>query len=75
MTIYVNTCRFCKQMTAERMVKYGTRHYAHFDCYLDAGKKLEALTSHQLLQFPYRVLEERGLIQTVADIYAAKTAA
>ena len=39
----MNTCRFCKSMMSDDLVKYGTRHYAHYKCYLDAGKKLEDL--------------------------------
>ena len=43
------------------MVKYGVRHYAHFECYLDAGKDLEALHDWQIVSFPYRLLIARGL--------------
>jgi hypothetical protein len=57
------TCRFCKESSfdTDKMVKYGVRHYAHFKCYLDAGKSLDDLHSWQVGQFPYRLLKERGL--------------
>lgn len=44
-----NTCRFCKsQMTySDNLIKYGTRHYAHPQCYLDAGKLAEDLPDFQ----------------------------
>jgi hypothetical protein len=44
------------------MVKYGVRHYAHFRCYLDAGKKLDDLHGWQVSQFPFALLKERGLL-------------
>jgi hypothetical protein len=59
----MNTCRFCGKTTydPERrymgMVKYGTRHYAHFDCYLEAGKPLTALHDWQVCEFPWRLLK------------------
>ena len=57
-------CRFCKQMSpdGDGLVKYGVRHYAHFKCYLDAGKSLDDLHDWQVGQFPYRLLKERGLL-------------
>lgn len=59
-----NTCRFCKKFETDssRLVKYGTRHYAHFKCYLDAGKTIDGLSVWQVGQFPYRLLKERGLL-------------
>lgn len=57
-----NTCRFCQSMMSDNLVKYGTRHYAHFDCYLDAGKKLGDLPAWQIERFPYFLLKERGLL-------------
>lgn len=59
-------CRICKKPTfTDKCVKYGTRHYAHFACYLDAGKDLFRLRRWQVEQFPYRLLKERGLIDKV----------
>lgn len=57
-----STCRFCGE-TADhgRMVQYGVRHYAHFNCYLDAGKSLDGLHDWQIRKFPFRLLKERGL--------------
>lgn len=62
------TCRFCGQDTvnaSDDMVKYGVRHYAHFRCYLDAGKTLDGLFPWQLGKFPFRLLKERGLLAHV----------
>jgi hypothetical protein len=58
---YFNQCRFCTDRTVEPQVKYGVRHYAHFKCYLDAGKKLSDLHAWQVGEFPFRLLKERGL--------------
>jgi len=61
-----NTCRFCKKSSLDSgddMVKYGTRAYAHFKCYLDAGKTLDPLHAWQVGQFPYMLLKERGLLE------------
>lgn len=44
------------------MVKYGVRHYAHFSCYLEAGKKLSDLPAWKVAQFPNDVLAQFGLI-------------
>jgi hypothetical protein len=59
----MNTCRFCKShmTTRDKLVKYGTRHYAHFACYLDAGKSLSDLRDWQIMQFPFRLIVDRGL--------------
>lgn len=59
-----NQCRFCDDRS-QKMVKYGVRHYAHFQCYLDAGKPLSALHEWQRVEFPYRLLKERGLLDQV----------
>lgn len=61
----MSTCRFCDNWQDQGMVKYGTRHYAHFKCYLDAGKLVDDLSAWQLSQFPYRLLKERGLLEQV----------
>ena len=60
----MQTCRFCKSWKNEdRMVKYGVRHYAHFACYLDAGKPLSDLHDWQVSQFPYVLLKKHGLLE------------
>ena len=56
-----NQCRFCESRD-QSLVHYSTRHYAHFECYLDAGKPLSALHAWQVGQFPYKLLKERGLL-------------
>jgi hypothetical protein len=63
-------CRFCKDHE-DAPVKYGTRHYAHFNCYLDAGKRLEDLHGWQVNNFPYRLLKERGLLAEAERLTAA----
>lgn len=56
------TCRFCgKSAHHARLLKYGVRHYAHHDCYLDAGKTLDQLSKWQVERFPYIILKQRGL--------------
>ena len=66
------TCRFCKQTTFEtphrRMFKYGTRHWAHYDCAVDR-KGFEALINelprHWLEAFPIGLLsnEQEQVLQ------------
>lgn len=70
----LNTCRFCKSMMSDDLVKYGTRHYAHYKCYLDAGKKLEDLRPWQVRQFPYFLLKERGLLDAAEKFIASEAA-
>ncbi len=57
----LNTCRFCSEMMSSGLIRYGSRHYAHPRCYLDAGKRLEDLNRFQVEQFPFMLLKERGL--------------
>lgn len=57
-----NNCRFCDNWRDQGLVKYSTRHYAHYKCYLDAGKKLSALPKWQIGEFPFFLLKERGLL-------------
>jgi hypothetical protein len=48
----INTCRFCgKSAHADWLVKYGTRHYAHPSCYLNAGKAITDLPQYEQGQF------------------------
>jgi hypothetical protein len=60
----INTCRFCKT-SAEHgwLVKYGTRHYAHPTCYLDAGKKVSELSDWQQSQFDRKLQDWKQLLQ------------
>lgn len=67
-----NTCRFCSEFDRDGMVQYGVRHYAHFDCYLEAGKSLDDLQDWQVGQFPFRLLKERGLLESVEKRLAGK---
>jgi hypothetical protein len=50
------------------MVKYGTRHYAHFKCYLDAGKTLDSLPAWRVAEFPFFLLKERGLLEKAQEM-------
>jgi hypothetical protein len=61
---HFTTCRFCKETirTHDPKVKYGTRHYAHHACYLDAGKSLDDLPAHQIAAFPWRLMHDRDLL-------------
>jgi hypothetical protein len=68
MSYAYNTCRFCHEVGSLDLVKYGTRHYAHYDCYLDAGKKLSDLPKWQVSKFPYRLLEQRSLLNEARQI-------
>lgn len=58
------TCRFCKQVMFDHdpSLKYGTRHYAHHECYLKAGKTLGRLRRWQIEGFPYFLLQRYGLL-------------
>lgn len=56
----MSQCRFCEDRS-QRLVKYNVRHYAHFKCYLDAGKALSDLHAWQIAEFPFRLLSDRGL--------------
>lgn len=56
------TCRFCGEFdNDDRMVRYSTRHLAHFSCYLDR-KPLSDLKPWKIRTFPYKLLKERGLL-------------
>lgn len=69
-----HTCRFCDNHKDQEMVKYNVRHYAHFECYLKAGKSLEALHAWQVRQFPYKLLKEHGLLNTAKTIIESEAA-
>jgi hypothetical protein len=67
------TCQFCKESDSQdNLVKYGVRHYAHFKCYLDAGKTLDTLHAWQVGKFPFFLLRDRGLLDEAEVIKAAK---
>lgn len=69
MTDTWNRCRFCKQ-GAYSLLKYGTRHYAHPRCYLDAGKSLSNLPAWRVVELPYFLLKEKGLLEQASAIAA-----
>jgi len=66
-----NHCRFCDNWRDQGLVKYGVRHYAHYRCYLDAGKTLSTLPKWQIGEFPYFLLKDRGLLSE-AEVLAAQ---
>ena len=56
-------CRICKvPARADTGVRYSIRHFAHFECFLNAEKSLSDLHAWQVGRFPYRLLRERGLL-------------
>lgn len=72
------TCRFCKTSSyyrSDRFVKYGVRHYAHFLCYIEAGKSLRDLHIWQIECFPWKVLADFGLLEAAESILAEKRTA
>lgn len=67
------TCRVCHEAGPEYLfIKYGVRHYAHFACYLDAGKPLSDLRKWQIESFPFKVILDRGLMPEVERLTAGK---
>lgn len=58
------TCRFCEkgEFDADGMVKYAVRHYAHYRCFLEAGKPFSELYDWQKVEFPFRLLREFNLM-------------
>jgi hypothetical protein len=65
----LQTCRFCGKDDFDGMVKYGVRHHAHFRCFLEAKGANGYLNLHdwQMVEFPYKLLEEFGLTGDAAD--------
>lgn len=75
----MNTCRFCGgaeigRNASANLVKYSVRHYAHHACYLDAGKTLDDLPAWMVGEFPFRVIQARGLLDKAQQIVAADMA-
>lgn len=75
MSLRFNHCRICGKSeigdaTHDKLVQYGVRHYAHFACYLDAGKKLSDLPAWKVGEFPFRLLQTRGLLDEALTITA-----
>ena len=65
-------CRFCDDFirSHEAKIKYGVRHYAHQDCYLDR-RGIEGLKAHQVGRLSFRILRDRGLVDRANEIMAA----
>jgi hypothetical protein len=55
---------------SEDLLQYGTRHYAHYECYLKAGKKIDDLHAWQIRNYPYRLLKDYGLVETANRLLA-----
>jgi len=68
----LSTCRFCGKHSSDGdgMVKYGVRHYAHYACYLEAGKKLTDLHDWQIVDFPARLIKQHDLWAIADAAYA-----
>lgn len=66
----MHVCRFCqKDGHHYEMVKYGVRHYAHFECYLD-HKPLSDLPKFKIESFPFFLIAKRGLMDEVERLTA-----
>lgn len=61
MSYDLRTCRICREQSDDRKLwKYGTRHYAHWDCYFavnlkkaeDCRRFPESLRTHELGAMP-----------------------
>lgn len=71
----MSTCRFCGEFVHHTdEVKYQVRHYAHFSCYLDAGKLLADLHPWQVNLFQYRVLADRDLLEVATLLTKSENA-
>lgn len=76
------TCRFCKEtyfedQNDEKIVKYSTRHYAHWSCYCanKGAGGLRVLSAWQVKQCPLRILENFGLVELAKTIIKDETRA
>lgn len=65
----MNTCRFCKKQH-NNLVQYARRHYACWDCYLDSGKTLTALSVTEIRRIPWKIARDRSLGELVDHILA-----
>lgn len=75
MTYYpdTHTCRLCKKSDT-RLIKYGTRHYAHSDCALSrwGADFFTDLQLWQLENFPALVADSFGLLPQLIAAANAK---
>lgn len=63
---YSSTCRFCGDWKKDH-VKYGVRHYACHECYLN-NKSLRDLHPWQVSMFSYSLLKNRGLLDLAYEL-------
>jgi len=67
----IGSCRFCRKHVfddyAEVGFKYGRRHYAHFECFLDR-RPLDEVPEWVVPHIPYRILKERGMLEAAERI-------
>lgn len=70
----MNTCRFCKEQGFEDrdFVRYGLRHYAHWQCFLDAGRSLADLSKFQRGRVPLWMLRNNPGLREILDEANAK---
>jgi hypothetical protein len=57
-----HVCRFCGA-GALTLIRYGKRHYAHLECFLDAGHQLSELKPVEISNLPFGPLHKRGLLE------------
>jgi len=71
----LETCQFCERWNKDAQpkgrasplrwpfakVKYGVRHYAHAECYVER-RGLEGLRPWQIEQLPYQLLKHHNLL-------------
>ena len=57
------------------MIKYSTRHYAHYECYLRArgAEGFKGLSGWKLKQFPYVITKQLGLLPALENAIATAT--
>lgn len=74
-----HTCRFCRQWgKTSYIVKYGVRHYAHFECLVkaftpDAFRSLMIkLPLFQLQQLPVVEAMKLGVAEVIASVLAER---
>ena len=83
----MSVCQFCEKFSGvtgrnqpsgelkyEGKVKYGPRHYAHFECFLNHKTEADfkALGAFKIGQFPYQLLKERDYYEIAKAVTRAQ---
>jgi hypothetical protein len=68
-----NTCRFCKVYAYSGLIGYGSRHYAHPECFITkkGGAALSDLSISALNQIPQHVARDCGALADWHEAIAA----